>query len=349
MVNFINYVKQVLRGNQFYRLYCQQWINDIRYVFRNYRIKKQYYNSYDKLLTKGNLLFFVQDPKQRHPGFADRLKVFCCLGYIAHANGFRLKLVVDENFPISKYLEPVNEDWRASWGDLCFNSKYSKLISYNGGRSKVPYLNKKISQYHVWNYIGLDMLCYKEKLNWQKIWKNTYDQLFRKTSYLDNILNSFDTFPPRSYVAVHLRFVNALDRLEDGYSNELSVIDQNKLIKKCLDGLSFIQKKYDTKLLVFSDSERFVNICKNKGFDTIEGGKIGHVSFDNTAFEKTIIDFFMLGRAKEIVRFNCRELYESTFPIYASFVGECRFKEYNLDTGRFLSDGDFLRHMINRE
>ena len=82
---------------------------------------------------------------------------------------------------------------------------------------------------------------------------------------------------------------------------------------------------------ICSNLKEIVKIAHEHGYQRIEGGKVGHISFCSEAFEKTVLDFYMLSRASRIVRINSPLIYGSTFPIYASFMGNCPIFEYSLE------------------
>lgn len=326
------HLQQLLRSNVFYQKHLQSRVNDTRYAVRNWRMfRTLYHNTPSENPSVRHTLFFIIDPHQRHPGFADRLKVFCCIDYIAEQNGYDFKLVLDDDFPLERYLEPNETDWRGRHEMLSHSRKDVRLIAYNGGKADIPVLKKDICQYHIYNYIGLDVLRRTQGDQWRHAWNKQFHHLFRPTEYLNSLLSQYEDYPPKSYVAVHIRFVNALDQIEEGFYNKLDATGQQQLVENCLDALNYLQRNYQQPLLVFSDSERFLKIAHEHGYQRIEGGKVGHISFCSEAFEKTVLDFHMLSRASRIVRINSPLIYGSTFPIYASFMGNCPIFEYSLE------------------
>ena len=218
---------------------------------------------------------------------------------------------------------------------LSHSRKDVRLIAYNGGKAEIPTLSKDICQYHIYNYIGLDVLRRTQGERWRETWNKQFHHLFRPTDYLNTLLSQYAEYPLKGYVAVHIRFVNALDQIEEGFYNKLEVTEQKQLINKCLDALHSLQESNQQPLLLFSDSERFLQIAAEHRFQRIKGGKVGHISYCSEAFEKTVLDFFMLSRASRIVRINSPLIYGSTFPIYASFMGECPIFEYSLEDMTF--------------
>lgn len=326
------YIKQLLRSNTFYQQHFQSWVNDARYYVRNQRMYRELYtDTPSEAPSVRQTVFFILDPRQRHPGFADRLKVFCCIDYIAEQSGYAFKLILGDDFPLEKYLAPNEADWRGRPEMLSHSRRDVRLVAYNGGKTVLPVLKPDVCQYHIYNYIGLDILRRTQGDRWRQAWHTQFHHLFRPTDYLDSLLNQFDRYRPKQYVAIHIRFVNALDQSEDGFYNRLDADGQNLLIGQCLDALTELQQTCRQPLLLFSDSERFLQIAASHGFDRIEGGTVGHISFRSDAFEKTVIDFFMLSRASRIIRINSPRIYGSTFPIYASFMGDCPIFEYSLE------------------
>lgn len=325
-------IKQMLRSNVFYQQHIQSWVNDTRYLIRNNRIfRSEYSDTPSENPAVQHTLFFIIDPTQRHPGFADRLKVFCCVDYIAEQNGYGFKLILEDNFPLEKYLEPNETDWRGRPEMLSHSKQDVQLIAYNGGKTEIPVLAKDVCQYHIYNYIGLDVLRRTQGNQWRQAWHRQFHHLFKPTEYLTQLLSRYSDYKPQEYVAIHIRFVNALDQLEEGFYNKLDAAGQKRLVDDCLAALNFLRQSMGQPLLVFSDSERFLQIATEHGFARIGGGKIGHISFCSDAFEKTVIDFYMLSRAMRIIRINSPRIYGSTFPIYASFMGNCPIFEYSLE------------------
>ena len=227
----LNHIKQFLRSNSFYQRYAQTWVNDCRYAFRNARLWRSDYHRDGALHPAGHTLYFILDPRQRHPGFADRLKVFCCLGHIAQVNGLDFRLVLDDSFPLQRYLEPASADvdWRGTVDQLSHCRSEVRLIAYNGGHHHLPRLKADVAQYHIYNYIGLDILRRTVgEDHWREAWSQSFLRLFRPTAYLERLIARYQ--PQGEYTAVHIRFVNALDKLEEGYYNALVADAQQRLI-----------------------------------------------------------------------------------------------------------------------
>lgn len=329
----IKLIKAYFRKSLFYSKYCQSSVNSVRYGLKNLFFYFRYFKigkckTCDK---EERVLYFVIDPKLEHPGLTDRLKVITCIYYIAKINGFQFKLVFEEPFKLSDYLDCNKVNWIGEISDISFLYPSSKMYAYNG-MAKIPHLNPSVKQYICYYYTGKNILEYNQKENWQKIWADCFHELFKPKRFLLDNIEKYVSFPSLSYVSVHLRFVNALEHFEDGYYNSLTSENQKLLIEKCLRCLQKIKEESVLLLLIFSDSNRFLSIVKENGFSVLDGN-VNHVSFhsDKDTILKTFIDFYMISRSKKVFRIVSKELYYTTFSYYAAIAGCCDFETIDID------------------
>lgn len=310
-------LKCFLRTNKYYKKYCQTSVNDCRYWCRGLKYYKSLYHwDLDKEID-GNTVFFIIDPAISHPGLADRMKAIIGTYYIAQQNGFDFKIIFEHPFHLKDYLASAHY---ASLDELSYSLKNSRVLAYNGG-GRVPKLSRSVKQYHIYNYIGYDILETNQIGDYKKLWGNLYRQLFTPTPLLQDALNAI-ALDSNTYVAVHLRFVNALEQFEDNQFNFLSANDKEKLIKKCQQGIIEIQKRYsDKKIVVFSDSSVFLSRVKTDmpGILVLDG-TVGHISFstEGDVVLKTFVDFYEMGRASLVIRVLTKEIYPTVFSYYAA-------------------------------
>lgn len=313
-------IKCFLRANKYYKKYCQTSVNDCRYWCRGLKYYRNLYHWSPDREVSGNTVFFIIDPEISHPGLADRLKAIIGTYYIARENGFDFKIIFQHPFHLDKYLASTHY---ANQNELSYSLKNSRILAYNGGGS-VPKLSKSVKQYHVYNYIGYDILETNKIGNYQKLWGELYRDLFKPTPLLQNAIDA-TPLQPDTYIAVHLRFVNALEQFEENQFNFLSKEEKEALIIKCEKGISDIQKKYsDKKIVVFSDSSVFLSrVATDMPGIIILDGAIGHISFSNTedVVLKTFLDFYEMGRASLIIRILTKEIYPTVFSYYAALSG----------------------------
>ena len=282
----------------------------------------------------GHTVYFVMDPKMHHPGMVDRFKAIVCVNYIAKVNGFDFKIVRNSDFPIWEYLGDERQ-----YADFLELSPYvgdSRLFSYNGGVKRVPRLCKSVSQYHVYNFIGLDFLqnCFQAD-EWKKVWRDSFNEVFKLLPKASALLESvYCSFPAeRTYVAVHLRFVNALEQFEEGYSNSLSQSEKDALLALALRALDVLKKRHaDKTLVVFSDSNVFLKKAEEAGYEIPpKFGNLGHISFDPSALEKALIDFFLISKSSKAYSVRGGKLYTSEFSKYAAIAGGADYATENID------------------
>lgn len=327
----IEHIKAYLRRNTFYRKYFQCTVNDCRYWIRNLKFYISHFRFHpSKDVKGGNTVYFVLDAKLKHPGLTDRLKVIACIYYVAKVNGFQFKLIFDEPFKLSDYLECNKIDWAASMDEISFSFSTSRMLAYNG-MGKIPHLHKSVKQYIVYYYIGQNILECNKIENWEAVWRSCYDDLFVPSSLLINAIER-NGYISKNYISVHFRFVNALESFESGYYNQLDKESQEQLIEKCLDCLRYIKEQSKLPVLVFSDSNRFLSIAKGNGFSILEGD-IKHISYhaDEDTILKTFSDFYMISRSKKVYRIMSKDLYGTTFSHYAAICGNCEFETIYLD------------------
>ena len=325
-------IKYYLRNNSFYVKFFQSKVNDCRYFLNNLKFYVSNFNMHNKEKELGNnTVFFVLDPKQEHPGLADRLKIICCIYHIAKKNGFDFKLIHDYPFNLSDYLDCNKINWIGNWNELNFSFKSSRMLAYNGMR-KIPVLSKKINQYIIYYYIGKNILQCNHIDGWEEIWRNCYKELFKSSAKLQEQIDLLG-FEEKSYNAVHFRFVNALENFEDGVYNSLKTTEEKEmLIDKCLKGLQNIMVMNGGKrLLIFSDSNMFLKRAKEAGYFVLDG-TVAHISFNSQkdAVMKTFVDYYMISRADKVYRVKSKELYAGMFSFYASLSGNANFYDFEL-------------------
>lgn len=328
----IEKIKSYLRQSNIYKKHFQIKVNDIRYCIRNLRYYRKMYFFRKDINTNKNVVYFIIDPNIKHPGLADRLKAIVGSYYIAKLNNFDFKIIFDHPFELNNYLIPNIHNWVCDKKELSHSLQNTRLIYYDG--ENIPKLSKKIKQYHIYCYIGYDILQRKNLPNYKELWGNLYRELFKPSLILENELNKY-TIHPDKYIAIHLRFVNALQHLEEGYFNELSSDNQKEnLIQRCYSGIKdIIIRNPKKKILVFSDSNLFLDRIKTDLPVIVLEGQIGHISFakdiDNVVL-KTFLDFYMISNAEKVICIMAPEMYYTVFSYYASLTKGIPYEEYHV-------------------
>lgn len=282
-------------------------------------------------ISHPNTFYFVIDPQRHHPGLADRLKAIISTYNEAKLNGLEFKIIHKYPFKLEEYLNPSNNNsnWIGNIKELEYSFQYTRFINENTNW----HLNaKKGMQYHCYNYTG-NILPEKFNNSGEK-WSTLFHELFTPSQELQQaILNT--GLIEKTYIAVHLRFVNALDNFEEGlYNNIKNEIDKLNLIKRCHDGINRIIEYNKTegisKVVVFSDSERFLkSVIGIPNIIVLPPTHIGHISYNNSHNNiiKTFLDFFIISKATKVYRITAKEMYQkSCFALCAARVGDIEFQ-----------------------
>ncbi len=280
-----------------------------------------------------NVFFFVIAPGIKHPGLADRMKAIINSYNIAKMNGYQFKIVFKIPFRLEDYLMPNEVDWTANLGDLGYSfygTRFFNELDFLDeeswkGRTRLA----KGKEYHCYSYVGNRQPKVFPESGYE--WSQLYHELFRPTPRLQAAIDACG-YVERSYVAVHLRFVNALDNFEEVtcWDNALRTEkEKQNLINRCKQGLMRIKEENEgCRVLVFSDSRRFLDSLDDVPVEVLSHDNVGHVSFgaDDDATLKTFVDLYMIARARKVYRIDAPELYAwSGFAVTGAMIGGIDF------------------------
>ena len=259
-----------------------------------------------------NTFFFIIDPNKTHPGLADRIKAIIHCYNIAKFNGYQFKIIFKVPFCLEEYLKPNKVNWIADYSDLGNNLLHVKLYNETDRQINDNILAKGF-EYECFNYSG-NLIPFSFNDSGEK-WSDLFCELFKPDYCVSEMLNNKLMPPPLAYVAVHFRFVNALEHFEDGYHNELSESKKENLIKRCKQALMTIKDNHpDKDIIVFSDSKVFIDSIKDLPVKTLGDKNIGHIRFNNNKATvlKTFFDLFMISRASKVFVIHAPEMYNNS-------------------------------------
>lgn len=277
------------------------------------------------------VLFFVIAPELSHPGLADRLKAIINCYDIAKMNGYQFRIVFKTPFHLEDYLVPNAVDWVADFSDLNYSLVGTRFFNELNflteeswkGRTRL----KKNKEYHCYSYVGNRQPKIFPESGYA--WTQLYHELFRPSPRLQAAVDACG-YPERSYVAVHLRFVNALENFEKVTccDNALQTEEEKlDLIRRCKQGLLRIKKENEgCRVLVFSDSKRFLDALTDIPVEVLSHDHVGHISYEREGTLKTFVDLYMIARASKVYRIDAPELYAwSGFAITGAMIGDVDF------------------------
>lgn len=285
-----------------------------------------------KINKKNPGVYFILDDKhfQKHPGLMDRMKAIVGVYYIARQNNMNFYLLHTAAFDLRKYLVPNEVQWGCDKLDISDSYFNTCVFQYNPYLTPPKFQDKK-KQYHCFEYIGKNILELNETVEWEKIWKQYYDKLFKPSDFLRKMIS--ENRPVGHYIAVHIRFVNALEHVEMANVNS-TLNDQEKkiLIDDCIDAIYKIQEKEKSPVVVFSDSKYFLQYAEKVGILTLGSQNIAHISFTSNkeGFDKTFLDVYMLAEADCVYAIQGKVLYASAFSKYAAIIGGKPYKIFKI-------------------
>lgn len=295
---------------------------DVKFIKRNFSFCEKF--NFSTKYNKNNFVFVIE-PKFKHPGLADRLKSIIACYNLAKKNGYSFSIVYKTPFVLEKYLLPNKVNWVKDFSELNYSIRHTKFYnetSWHEGKTL-----KKEKEYHCYNYTG-DRLP-KVFDDTGEEWAMLFSELFTPNDDI-KIRIAKAGFLERSYIAVHFRFVNALENFEGNYYNSLSTQEEkDNLIRRCKAGLMKIKRENPNQdVLVFSDSKVFLDSVQDLPVKTLDNTSIGHICFtqnDDTVL-KTFLDMFMISRASKVYVVHAPELYNnSCFALVGARIGNIDF------------------------
>ncbi len=284
-----------------------------------------------------NTIFFVISPYNEQEGLSDRLKgIVTCYNYAKEFN-YQLRIVFKTPFVLEDYIVPNKVDWVAGFEDLHYSIGHTRFfdesnILYMGDFTRVKLNAGK--EYHCYN-IGNRQPDVYPRTGYG--WGQLFNELFKPSKPLQDLIDSYP-FKEKQYIAVHIRFVNALESFERPtiYSTPLETEEEKqRLIDRCKTGIMDIKRNNgNCEVLVFSDSQRFLGSLGNLPINVLGGvNLIAHSRFtDNKdATMKTFVDLYMISRAKKVYRITAKELYNLPgFAKTAALIGGVEYETFEV-------------------
>lgn len=314
-------IRYFFRTHLKYVTFIYQWIRRIArnaYHFRKMSLRK---------IKNADMLFFVIDPNIPHPGLADRIKAIIACYNQAKKNGLCFKIIFDIPFRLQDFLVPsfpLINDWRADYSDLEYSWCKTHFVNERTGWLLKAH---KGCQYHVYNYKGDIIPEIFPDTGYR--WTDLYNELFTPSEEIKQAVDAIG-LQPRSYIAIHLRFVNALESFEEGHYNSLKTEQEKRnLINRCRGGIQKIMSDNpNEKVLVFSDSKRFIREINDLGVITLSSDRIAHTCFSQSHAQivKTFLDQTMISRATAVYMITAVEMYRfSGFSLVGARIGGIEF------------------------
>lgn len=311
--------------------------------FREYRFKrhvrrhlKKYYSpDAPKRAARQGLVISMADGRCHHGGLCDRLRTYTATYRYCMANGLPYAIYFRVPFRLEDYLEPNSYDWRVNDDEVSFNSEETNVLytdtSGDAGERELRFRekvyckflsDKKYCQHHFYSSFS----------DFGDEFGPTFRELFRPNERIQELIDRETTKIGGDYVSVATRFLELLgDFREPKAKHRLSDYERKELIAACLSKIEDIHRQYpDHKILVTSDSQRFVEEASRLPYVHMIEGHITHVdTTDSEDHTKTFLDFFMISKAEKVFQLQLGPMYGGFFSKSAAMAGARPFERIN--------------------
>lgn len=304
-------------------IYGWQW----RRVVRKY-LGKYYSEDAPKSVSTDRIVVCMADGRRLHGGLADRLRSYVTYYAYCKAHGLRFAINFTSPFKLEEYLWPNEYDWRLKPDELSYNSGESRPLFFMTSGPLTDFekreqrkladrylLDKKYKQYHLYSNYSFD----------DNDFARNFRELFRPVDRVQTIIDDCKKILGPGYISVSTRFMELLgDFKEPKQKHHLNEPERQHLIKKCKEEIGKLHARYpDVRMLVTSDSYRFIEACRDLPYVYIPEGKIEHVDVKGGEADhtKTFVDFFLISGADRVFQIKCGDMYGGNFSLRAAAVG----------------------------
>lgn len=277
-------------------------------------------------------LICMADGKLLHGGLADRLRSFCTFFAFAREHGYRFGIYFRQPFRLEDYLVPNAYDWTVDDSHVSFNSAeaapiYLGTTSQEGERERR--FQHDITERFLRRYGKMQNHIYSAYYFAEDNIANDFRTLFKPSPRMEEALGKELEQLGEDYISVSARFLELLgDFHEPVPCLTLPAAEQDALIERCLQQLRMIHEQHGKmKMLVTSDSQRFVEAASQLPFVHVVKGRIAHVdTADSSDHTKTFLDFLLVSRAKAAYQLQTPPMYGGNFSLRAAQIGGIPFK-----------------------
>lgn len=277
-------------------------------------------------------LICMADGKLLHGGLADRLRSFCTFFSFARANGYRFGIYFRSPFRLEDYLVPNKYDWRVSDSHLSFNAAESAPIylgTTNESGERERLFQQKITGRFLRKYGRLQNHIYSAYFFAEDDIAADFNTLFKPAPLLEEALQREHKVLGEGYISVSTRFLELLGDFHEPVARvTLCAQEQQALVDRCIAELEKIHLRHPgVKMLVTSDSSRFLDAAKRLPFVHTVEGRIAHVdTAESTDHTKTFLDFLLVSRAAKAYQLHTSPMYAGNFSLRAAQIGNVPFE-----------------------
>ena len=268
----------------------------------------------------------------------------CGTYQICKEQGLEYKIGHFVPFDLRAFLEPNKVDWLINENDIIWDKRLVKILYW--GPVPIGFTKRKTwDEYHDFNFnqfrkelhgirnklqvhVYHNLHCIRmEKVN------GLFHELFRPTEELRQEIEKNKKEIGGKYVSVTARFQNLIgDFFEGRYETLTAEEERQDYIRRCLLKVEEIHTQYpDMKVLVTSDSSRFLEEASRLTYVHVNPGKVVHMQYTTDAsheiYLKSFVDLFTIADAEKVHQLATGRMYVGGFPITAASINS---KPYEL-------------------
>lgn len=327
-----------------------RWLStEVNYLFfRRYRhtrsvrrhLSKYYTPDAPRATNTAKMVVFMCDGRRHHGGLVDRLRSITSIYKYCADNGLDFRIHFVEPFALTDYLVPAAYDWRIDPTEVSYNSRDARPIymtrsSHCGSPERERRfqlaetrhnLSKPFRQVHVYcqafDFYG-------------DAFSSLFGELFRPAPCVEaELMRHLQALGGAGhYISVSTRFLELLgDFKEPKATKTLTATEQQALIAACVAQVEAIRERHPeaARVLVTSDSSRFLAACAALPYVYVIPGEVVHVDVRGTGGDrrhlKTFTDFFAIARASHSYLLRTGDMYRSSFSLRAAQMGGHSFE-----------------------
>lgn len=311
------------------------------YRFRRvvrHRLMRFYSTDAPRAKKTQKMVIAMFDGRKRHGGLADRLRGICTTYCFCREQGIDFRLHFNSPFRLEEFLVPNQYDWRIAEQEISYNALdahpvYIASQSYDEERDN-RFQRRMAEKFFAEDYKQLH--AYTNMRFEEAQFGASFHELFRPAEWLQRLVDEQLTIlgGKKNYIAVSTRFLESLGDFSehrDRAPKALPAEEQEALLKACSKQLEKIHAAHpEERILVTSDSGRFLSHVARYDFVRTLPGKIGHmdvVEGEKEVHTKTFLDFLVLSEAKRHYYLIGPAMYRGNFSRRAAQIGEAPFHE----------------------
>ena len=278
-------------------------------------------------------VIFSLDGTLFNNGLVDRLRGLVNSYAYAKANNIDFRIEHKVPFHLEEFIQPNKYNWTLKPSEKSYNLRYASPISMldnpNEDGKRLLSLSKS-RQYHFYTNTGrIISLMNKERGKSYSI-SELYNELFIPTEKLQTQIDIHKKVLGDNYISISFRFMQLLGDLIDIHGETLCEEKQIQLIKLCKEQIIKLKQREPEveKILVTSDSQKFIDKVADIPYVYIIPGEIGHIGhMGGNIFLKTFLDLYMISYAKKVYLCVGEGMYKSN---YARFAAQTQNKPFEI-------------------